>query len=540
MSEIIYRNKNAVAILRVSSRRQKDGISHAVQEERIREYCKENRLSLKEAFTITESAKNSEDRTHYHEAMEFVRKHKHGNVLFYMQDRESRNFTDLEANEKAVLNGEFNIHYVADRKIIHRDSPESDFLTRDFGGIMARGYIRTLRNRVNDAMARKAETGWYPSNNPPLGYVCQKAVDPETGRIKNRGGTIALDPNVNNRRIVLREFELRAEGISYEKIRQTLIQEGLVTGIKAHQYRAGAIEHRLKNPFYRGKFYWKDKLYDGKHEIFVPKELMDRVDAMNGLRGPALRREETDHTVLAGGWLKCECGCHVVYDPKTKTNKTTGATKTYHYYRCSNGKKAHPKTANILDEKIWEQFGVLMDQMTISKEFAEDIANALNEMEQKARKVTHMQIAELKEKEKELQKNEDTLFDFLLAKQIDKSDFDKQIGRIRLNRDSLTDQLEVLQNSLTSVVFETAKSILELATSAKSLWITRSAQERREFLNKILSNPVLEGLTVRYELKKPFAVLVKMAGNEKWRTLRDSNSRPIGSKLSSLSSYKIK
>lgn len=177
-----------------------------------------------------------------------------------------------------------------------------------------------------------------------------------------------------------------------------------------------------------------------------------------------------------------------------------------------------------------------MDQMSISKEFAEDIAKALNEAEQKAHRVAHLQIAELKEKEKELQKHEDTLFDFLLGKQIEKSDFDKQIERIRLNRDSLTDQLEALQRSLTSAAFETAKTILELATSAKSLWITRSTQERREFLNKILSNPVLDGLTVRYELKKPFAVLVRMVGDEKWRTLRDSNSRPIGSKPTTLSS----
>lgn len=135
MKTIQYKNKNAVAILRVSSRRQKDGISHQVQEERIREYCSDMGLSLKEVFTITESAKNSEDRKHYHDAMNLIRKRKYGNVLFYMQDRESRNLTDLESNEQSVLKGEFNIHYVSDRKIIHRDSPESDFITRDFGGM---------------------------------------------------------------------------------------------------------------------------------------------------------------------------------------------------------------------------------------------------------------------------------------------------------------------------------------------------------------------------------------------------------------------
>jgi hypothetical protein len=70
-------------------------------------------------------------------------------------------------------------------------------------------------------------------------------------------------------------------------------------------------------------------------------------------------------------------------------------------------------------------------------------------------------------------------------------------------------------------VIETAKTVLELATSAKSLWIDRSAYERREFLNKVLSNPILDGLTVRYELKKPFAVLMKMNENKEWCPLVD-------------------
>lgn len=72
---------------------------------------------------------------------------------------------------------------------------------------------------------------------------------------------------------------------------------------------------------------------------------------------------------------------------------------------------------------------------------------------------------------------------------------------------------------------ESVKSILELATSAKSLWIRKSAQERRDFLNMILSNPVLEGVTVRYELKKPFAVLVKMSEKEDWCPGTESNRR---------------
>lgn len=81
MNEIYYRNKNAVAILRVSSVKQTDGgISHQVQESKCREYAEELGLSLVNVFTFAESAKDSQDRKKYNEAMTYVKKKKVGNV----------------------------------------------------------------------------------------------------------------------------------------------------------------------------------------------------------------------------------------------------------------------------------------------------------------------------------------------------------------------------------------------------------------------------------------------------------------------------
>lgn len=522
-NEIVYRNKNAVAILRVSSGRQKDGISHDVQEQKCREYCEENGLNLIKVFVLIESAKRSEDRKKYHEAMSFIKKQKHGNLLFYMQDRESRNLKDLSENEEYVMDGLFNIHYVSDRKIIHQDSADSDFLTRDFNGVIARHYSRNLSTRVAEAMTAKAEMGWWPNSRPPLGYVCEKARDNETGRIKNRGGTIAIDPNEENKKIVLREFELRANGFSYEQIKKAILAEGLITGKKSFSYRKSAIEQRLNNPFYRGQFLWNGKLYEGKHDVFVPKEWLEKVDSLTGQWGFKKRHFANEHMVLVDGWLKCSCGCRVIYDPKEKKIKKTGETKTYHYYRCTNGKGVHPKLENINGEKLWEQFGELMGKINISDEFAKDIADALNKTEKKAHRTTELQVAEFKNKEQELQNHEDKLFDLRIQGNVSQDDFEKQLQRIRTNREALTDQLATLQKGLTSAVMETAKTVLELATSAKSLWKVRSPEERRACLDKVLSNPILNGVSIEFELKKPFAVLVQMTENDKWCPARDLN-----------------
>lgn len=538
MNQIFYMNKNAISVIRISSGRQSDGLSPDIQKDSIRGYCKRLGLIIEKEFNIIESAKSSKDRTKYKEAIRYAEKNRIGNIVFYMFDRESRNFTDLEENEDKVLKGIFNIHYVKENSILHRDSPDSDFLTRSFSGIMARQFIRNLKTKVSEGMNKKAENGWYPSNNPPLGYALQKPIDPETGKVKSRGSTIIPDPNMNNQKIVLREFELRAQGLSFDRIREQIVSENLIPPKKLKSYTATAIHKRLKHPFYRGDFIWQLRQYKGKHEVFVPRDLLTKVDQSLGLRGCTIKRENSDYTTLTGGWLKCICGCHVVYDPKKKLIRSTNETKTYHLYHCTNGKKVHAsmRGMNVTNDQIWIQLGSALDDISIPPELAKDISQALNQIETKAHATTKKQIELFKQEEVALQIKEDKLLNMRLDGEIDQELFESKLKRIRADRKSITDQIEVLQLSLTSAVIETVQSVLELARNAKLLWISQSPAEKKKVLDMILSNPILDGSNIRYDLKKPFRILKEMKGNKEWRTLRDSNSRPIGSKPTTLSS----
>ncbi len=310
-----------------------------------------------------------------------------------------------------------------------------------------------------------------------------------------------------------------------------------LTQKQALKYNIATIDGRLKNPFYRGQFLWREELYQGKHPVFIPADLIKAVEKTFGKKASAIVREESEHNILMGGWLKCSCGCNIVYDPKTKKILKTGEQKTYHYLHCTNGKEAHLGQKGLIttSDKVWSQLGSVMDKISISEEFAQDIADALNKLNSKTKNVIHVQQAELNDKCKELERHEDQLTDYLLGGTIDKDAYNGQLKRIRGNREDLLGQLEQLRLSLQDTFMESVKSILELATSAKSLWIQKSPQERKEFLNMILSNPILEGVNVRYELKKPFAVLVKMSEKEDWCSRQDSNLQPTGSKPGILS-----
>ncbi len=95
---------------------------------------------------------------------------------------------------------------------------------------------------------------------------------------------------------------------------------------------------------------------------------------------------------------------------------------------------------------------------------------------------------------------------------------------MRSERKRFSHQLEEAQVQITDAGIETAKTTIELAKSAKTLWNDATVEERMQILKRVLSNPVLDGPTLRYDLKNSVAALAEMATQREWRPLRDSNS----------------
>lgn len=84
--------------------------------------------------------------------------------------------------------------------------------------------------------------------------------------------------------------------------------------------------------------------------------------------------------------------------------------------------------------------------------------------------------------------------------------------RLRLQEEQLQDT-NLMQNAQTSISDarrETVQSIIELATNAESLSDHMSNEERIALLKHILSNQILDGVSMRYEIVKPLRILSEM------------------------------
>jgi DNA invertase Pin-like site-specific DNA recombinase len=495
-----------VAILRVSSDRQKDSISHAAQRRSIENYCELNGIVLVRVHEITESAKDSELRKKYAAAIAGALAEKHRHILFYMYDREARNLTDNEQNEKYAKADLIALHYVAEGKVLYKDTPHGEWFTRDVLASANKEYSRALSYKINDAMQKKAEDGWFPSNHVPLGYKTQKRKDAQGNEFR-RGVIIGVTDNEDELALVRMEFALRAKGLSYPEIRRQILKAGIVPAGERDGYGVGAIEYRLKNPFYEGDFMWKGVRYKGKHPLIISPEIIAAVRRQE--RGKRGLRLVTDSNIFAGGWIKCGiCGCEVTTERHTKKYRN-GTTGTFSLYRCANGKRVHKSFAGmyVSEARLWEQFDAVVAAITITESEARAIAAALNDAERKATDESRRKIVLLQAQIDAIKRREDAALEKMLDQEIDAEMFRRHRNSSREQLSALTQELDAAKSQAAGRFRENMASVIELAKSALSLYKSRTPLEKREFLENIVSNPRLEGGSIRYDLKEAWGAL---------------------------------
>jgi len=513
--EWIGDSSDALGIIRVSSHRQREGISHEAQEKEIREYADFNRLKLLDVTKLTESAKDSDDRKKFTAAMQRAVANGVRHILFYMYDREARNLIDTERNEKLVKAGLIVIHYVRERKVLHQHSSDTDFFVRDISAVTNKHYSRNLSTKINDAMRKKAEEGWYPSNRVPLGYALVRTKNDHGQELKRGTAFVVRNPDERRVKWVTMEFELRAQGVSYPKIRDQVAASGLLTPEEIQHYGHSAIEYRIKSPFYEGYFYWQGQRYKGKHELIIPPSLL--LAARQSRGELKTLRSDAQHGVFGGGWMRCadpSCGCLITYDPKVRQYRS-GKTVTFHYYRCANGKRVHTKRIYVAEDALWGQFSDLVEQVDLDPQTAKLIAGELNRTERSLAAASAQKIDGIRASLNALNEREDRAYEDMLARTLDPEAFRRQRDRIRSDRTRLSAELEAAKARVSGKSLETISSIFELAINAKSLFLSRSPREKREFLDLILSNPRLNGSTVEYHLRNPWRYIMRVRGVNK-------------------------
>lgn len=494
--------EKAVIYARVSSKDQEaEGFSIPAQLKFLHEYASKKGYVIVKEFTDAETAKKT-GRTQFSEMLSFIEEHNAKHLLVEKTDRLLRNLSDYVLVKHLISSSDISVHLCKENAILGKEARTDEKLIFGIKAVMAENYIDNLSEEVRKGMLEKAAQGTYPSW-APYGYINTK-----------ENGKKVIKVNLDEAPYVKKMFELYATGAySLLSLKKKLLSDGMV-------YRGGKTLHKskieliLKNEFYTGIFYWKDKKYENAtHEAIISKELFHQVQ--NILVKPNKSKSRKDlfpYTNLISCGI---CGCAI--SAQIKKGK-------YIYYHCS-GYKGNCKQPYVPQRDIEAEFTQLLDNIQISEETQQLILNGMRESLKDKIEYHNNSIQQLERQIKILQNRVDQAYLDKLDGKISEEFWQDRSKTWLMEKESLS--LKLLNHQRAdSNYLENANIILELAKKAPGLFNRAKVAQKRTLMSLLLSNCSMKDGKLDIELKPVFQLIMNTAKSGNWCARQDSNLRP--------------
>jgi site-specific DNA recombinase len=480
--------KQFVALARVSSREQeREGFSLEVQEEALRRYAATAGGEILKLFRIAETASKSAERKTFKELIVYTKANakKIDALLFYKIDRAARNLFDYVELERLEI--EHDVAFISVSQPTD-NTPAGHMMRRTLAN-MASFYTEQQSVDVREGHARRIQEGWF-LGKAPYGY--------RNVRTEGRG-LVELDPEPAGN--VRRMFELFAfEPLTIDGLVERLATEGRKFRTALPAFPRSSIHNILLDRAYIGEIEYKGQWYPGKHEPLVDRGTWNRVQTLLG--GKTYKAHQLTY---AGGLVRCgHCGNLVTGEQIIKPS--TG--KQYIYYRCTVSRlNDHPRTRvteRELDEQVLAVFRAIKQPEEVSQWFA----TALRQWSVNHRTGSQEHAQILQRELGQLRQQQDKLLNLRLADEIDADSFAAKKTELRDRIANVTLQVEVVDRDR-GEQGELAVKTFELSQALEKKWLTAGFAEKRRLLEMVFSNFRLDGVTLAYEINKPFDVLAK-------------------------------
>jgi len=493
IEEIEANAKKAVIYARVSSKEQdREGFSIPAQIKLLNDHAAAADYKVEAEYIDVETAKQ-DGRTNFTAMIRFLRKHPSvKTILVEKTDRLYRNLKDWVTIDDL----EVEVCFVKEGVTLSRDSRSSEKFMHGIKVLMAKNYIDNLSEEVRKGMTEKAAQGLWPSF-APLGY--RNMLMPDGKR------SIVPDPDVAPH--VARLFEWYATGnYALKDIGRMARKAGFVFRKSGAGVPVSTIHKILRNRIYTGEFEWRGKVYEGKYEPLISKDLWNFVqDILNGRY--IARHPQTGGGVREfayTGLLTCgHCGCAMTAEIKKEK---------YIYYHCTGYRGKCPEKW-VREERLEERFGVLLSKLTFNDRVYSLIVNALKESFADEKREHAESITSLRGEIDRLRARLEGVY-------VDKLD-----GRITedfYNRMSLQwrDEIDRCQGDImrhedaSNAYMDEGVALLALSQKAHRLVNSTSGIERRRLLNFVLSNCTWRDGDLHADFRQPFDMLAKTIDDE--------------------------
>lgn len=476
----------AVIYARVSSKEQdREGFSIPAQLKLLAEFANNNDYTVVRQFVDVETAK-VDGRTHFNEMITYLRKHPSvRTVLVEKTDRLYRNLKDWVTIDDLDVE----IHLVKEGVSLSRDSRSSEKFMHGIKVLMAKNYIDNLSEEVRKGMLEKATQGLWPSA-APMGYLNVVASDGKR--------VIEVDPRYAQ--IIPKMFQWYATGnYNLREIGAMARRAGFMFRRTNAYVPHGTIARLFRNRIYIGEFEWLGKVYTGKHQPLIDKDLWHVVqDIMDGkLPQISPHARPISREFVFTGMIKCG-HCECILTAEIKKEK-------YVYYHCTANKGKCPEKY-VREEKLVQQFSAILQKLRFDTEVFDLLVAALKSSHSVERQEHAQSIARLSGEIARLVQRLDQVYLDKLDGRITEDHYNRLSNQWRDERRRCEDDINRYQEANDSYMDE-GVALVGLALNAHRIFESEAHLSRRRLLNFILSNCTWKDGKLSAEFKQPFELL---------------------------------
>src|SRR3989339_825692 len=378
-------------------------------------------------------------------------------------------------------------------------TPQGKFMLNIAFG-QSKYYIDNLSENVKRGLRQKVRRG-EQSGVAITGYLNDKVNH-------------KIIPDPERFPLVRKLFEIYATGEhSLKDLRNKMTSLGLISR-NGKVFTISNIQMFLKNPFYYGAFIFNGELYQGSHKPAIAKKLFDKCQEVMKTKAHKMKRGQKEYAFRL--LLKCgECGCSI----------TSETHKGHNYYRCTK-KKDHCSQKYIREELLAEQISNIIQKVSLPSAWTKKMITGLDKEKEKNVQAEITFAQNLRTQILEHEKTLDKLLDLRLSSAISTGEYAAKKQKILNQKIEISEKLKAFERKGNRWL-ELCKNFILTANQAQIAALRGNFSEKKNFLKKIGSNPLLRERLVFVEYKNPWKLLENSSAEARGESPREAGKAKL-------------
>ncbi|MEK7577602.1 MAG: recombinase family protein [Patescibacteria group bacterium] len=452
----------------------------------LQEFAKREQLEVIEYITEAKTAK-CPGREQFATVLKRIENGEAQGILAWHADRLARN--SIDGGRVIYLLDTGKLLDLKFPTLWFENTPQGKFmLSIAFG--QSKYYVDNLSENIKRGLRQKLRNGVWPTK-APIGY-------------RNDKDTRTVEVDTEESKVVKKAFQMFAEGgVSFAHITRFL-HRFEITGSTGKPMKIEQVKTALSNTFYIGLMKYNGELYEGKHKLFISKDVFQR--AQQHIK-KIERPRYNGHRFIFAGLARCgECGAAITAEIHKKYYRRTERAAEYIYYRCT--KKLKPCVQKYIQEPdIEAQLRKTIASVALPQDWGREWLAWLDRDEIIEKQMMVENLEKLKQESEAVEKKLTLLLDSYLDQVVDSDTYKQKKNELFEQKLKFQEQITKIKETGSAWLEPFREFIYSALSCEKIARAKNNGEEVANFAKTVGSNFFLKDRQLAAEFKEPYLTL---------------------------------